>query len=47
MLDAKKQNHQNNQEVDKEWLILLTFAKQKGFTVQQVKQFLREKKLSD
>ncbi|WP_208592043.1 hypothetical protein [Gracilibacillus suaedae] len=47
MQDTKKQNHQNKQEVDKEWLILLAFAKQNGFTVQEVKQFLREKKKID
>ncbi|MGN8646138.1 hypothetical protein ACTNEO_06895 [Gracilibacillus sp. HCP3S3_G5_1] len=47
MQDEKKQNHQHKQEVDKEWLVLLAFAKQKGFTLQQVKQFLREKQMSD
>ncbi len=45
--NTKTKNHQDKQELDKEWLVLLTFAKQKGFTVQQVKQFLREKKMSD
>ncbi len=47
MLDSMKQNHSKKQELDKEWLILLTIAKQKGITVQQVRKFLKEKKITD
>ncbi|MFC4402453.1 anti-repressor SinI family protein [Gracilibacillus xinjiangensis] len=46
MLDAKLQNACHEMELDKEWLVLLTIAKRQGLSVQQVREFLKEKRRS-
>ncbi|MGP4039156.1 hypothetical protein ACTWP4_04490 [Gracilibacillus sp. D59] len=47
MLDSMKEKYSEKQELDREWLILLTIAKQKGLSVQQVRTFLKQKVVMD
>ncbi|WP_194287334.1 DNA-binding anti-repressor SinI [Gracilibacillus oryzae] len=46
-MDTVQHNSGNEQKLDKEWLALLLFAKHNGCSVQQVKEFLKEKKIID
>jgi hypothetical protein len=43
MLDAIETNSWKEQELDKEWLILLVIAKQQGLTVQEAREFFQRK----